>query len=669
MDKVGSFWKGALAGAAVLLCIHASHGEMPPRYVPLDWVEASGAQWVMTDYVPQCTDRMEMTLRFKPSTATQCLFCSRSTNSSALTMTSFLLNGTTFRFDRKTIGGDSFKPEMDTDLTVTVDFKTRECFVNGELVNTMPNADSFIAGSPLTLFASHAAGMSLSETSTVSNWAHYRFYSFRVYNAAGKLVREYVPALDSGVTDAISQCGVFETQTGVFRPNLGTQPFKSVGRANSTITLESDEDWSSLGAERYGKTIDLNGHNLRLGAIDAPAVVTNSAVTVGELRLDLAQSVTNSIMQVQGNVKLVKSGVGAYAAALDNQLYTGGLDIREGMVMSMANGTASRMGAAGGEIAVGAGAVLDMAGTYDHAQHRFVLNGGALANSTSPASAWGKAMIADVRLGADSVIEHAGTYGVISNGYGSASLDLAGHALTIRGHKVFYFANVTSTAGTLVLDGPSYEFYRAPSDLRASDVIVNGHLHVNSNAGTLLLGNCVFNTPEPDVSVSYPGPIHVFGSLRPNTDYFHGCEMQDGSTLDLRGRTAPFLTRGRNAGDTNTLTTITFATNATVTIDVRGRELVEGMCLVKWNERPDATTTFAFDAETAAGGVAPFVADDGLYYGGDASTAYPAKATWTGAAGDGRLANPANWSCVNASGAALPGALPAATTELEISLI
>ena len=31
MDKVGSFWKGALAGAAALLCIHASQGEMPAR--------------------------------------------------------------------------------------------------------------------------------------------------------------------------------------------------------------------------------------------------------------------------------------------------------------------------------------------------------------------------------------------------------------------------------------------------------------------------------------------------------------------------------------------------------------------------------------------------------------------------------------------------------------
>ena len=654
----------ALAGAASAV---TALGEMPARYMPLDWLDTAGAQWILTDYVPKCTDRFEMSVRFKPSTLTQCLYCSRGANTGIYTMTAFLLDGTTLRFDRNAYGTALFKPEMDTDCNVVVDFATCESRVNDVPAYTNANATAFTPGSPLTLFASHEAGMSLSETSSPGAYAHYRFYSFRVYSAAGKLVREYLPALDTEAEDVRRQCGVYETQEGVFLPNAGAQPFRSIGRAGSSVSLEGDAEWNALGVARYGSTIDLNGHSLRLHALDVPAVITNSSETIGELHLDFAGDVTNTLVDVLGNVKVVKEGAGAYWPSRDNQTFTGGFEVRAGQVVSTANGSASRMGAAGGEIAVGAGAVLDMAGTYDHAQYRFVLNGGALANPTSPASAWGKAMIADVRLGADSVIEYAGTYGVISNGYGSASLDLAGHALTIRGHQVFYFANVTSTAGTLVLDGPSYEFYRAPSDLRASDVIVNGHLHVNSNAGTLLLGNCVFNTPEPDVSASYPGPIHVFGSLRPNTDYFHGCEMQDGSTLDLRGRTAPFLTRGKNAGNTNTLTTITFAANATVTIDVRGRELVEGMCLVKWNERPDATTTFAFDAETAAGGVAPFVADGGLYYGGGASAAYPAKAVWTGAANDGNLANPANWSCENVSGAALAGALPAAMTDVVIT--
>lgn len=523
MDKVGSFWKGALAGAAVLLSIHASQGEMPARYVPLDWVEASGAQWVMTDYVPQCTDRFEISLRTTSSGNTQCLYCSRGVGTGSNACCGFIINGSSFRFDRNASQTSaSYTVEKNADYVVSVDYGTRECKVNGETVLTMSNTTVYTPGSLITLFASHTGGMALSPSTTMGNWAYYRFFYFRVYNAAGKLVREYVPALDSEAVDVISKCGVFETQTGVFLPNIGTQPFKSVGRADSTITLESDEDWSSLGAERYGKTIDLNGHNLRLGAIDAPTVVTNSAVTVGELRLDLAESVTNSLMQVQGNVKLVKSGVGAYAAALDNQLYTGGLDIREGMVMSMANGTSHRMGAAGGEIHVGTGAWLDMRGTIDHAaDYKFFLDGGTVTSSVSTASAWTKAMIADVRVGTDSVIDiGSSVYGILNGGYALAPLDLGGHTLSIRSTGTFYIVNTTATAGTLILNGITEFYHGESSDFTAANVIVNGQLRLNSNCGVLKLGDCTFNTAAADTSANYTQGIQVYGTLRPNTDYF-----------------------------------------------------------------------------------------------------------------------------------------------------
>ncbi len=670
MDKVGSFWKGALAGAAALLCIHASQGEMPARYVPLDWVEASGAQWVMTDYVPQCTDRFEISLRTTSSGNTQCLYCSRGVGTGSNACCGFIINGSSFRFDRNASQTSaSYTVEKNADYVVSVDYGTRECKVNGETVLTMSNTTVYTPGSLITLFASHTGGMALSPSTTMGNWAYYRFFYFRVYNAAGKLVREYVPALDSEAVDVISKCGVFETQTGVFLPNIGTQPFKSVGRADSTITLESDEDWSSLGAERYGKTIDLNGHNLRLGAIDAPAVVTNSAVTVGELRLDLAESVTNSLMHVQGNVKLVKSGVGAYAAALDNQLYTGGLDIREGMVMSMANGSSHRMGAAGGEIHVGTGAWLDMRGTIDHAaDYKFFLDGGTVTSSVSTASAWTKAMIADVRVGADSVIDTGSSvYGILNGGYALAPLDLGGHTLSIRSTGTFYIVNTTATAGTLILNGITEFYHGESSDFTAANVIVNGQLRLNSNCGVLKLGDCTFNTAAADTSANYTQGIQVYGTLRPNTDYFHGCEMQNGSTLDLRGRDAVFNTMGKNIGATAAMTTITFAADAAVKIDLRGRQLAEGMCLMRWPAKPADTVTFSFDDETAAAGIAPFVADDGLYYGGGETAAYPNTATWTGAAGDGDIANPANWACVNQAGAALANALPGKMTDVVLT--
>ena len=137
------------------------------------------------------------------------------------------------------------------------------------------------------------------------------------------------------------------------------------------------------------------------------------------------------------------------------------------------------------------------------------------------------------------------------------TLDLGGHTLTVN-PNVFYFANATTTAGTLVLNG-LVEFYINPSDFRASKTVVNGQLRVNKNCDAISFGDCEFNTPWADTSASYTGAIKVFGSLRPNTDFFHGCEMQDGSTLDLRGRSEPFRTKGRNIGTTDAMTTITFA--------------------------------------------------------------------------------------------------------------
>ncbi|MBO7683502.1 MAG: hypothetical protein J6T51_02110 [Kiritimatiellae bacterium] len=653
--------------AAVAALAASVHAEIPARYIPLDWLDTAGAQWILTDYVPKCTDRFEMSVRLKSLDGTQCFYCSRSTSATSLTMTAFLFAGNSWRFDRKSNGTAMSEPapEIDVDYVIVDDFATRECTINGTPVYTNSNAEAFTPGSPLALFASHEVGMSLSPTTTMGNYARYRFYSFRVYNVNGNLVREYLPVIDTQATDARSACGVYETQNGTYFPNVGAQPVPSIGRSGTSITLESDEEWDALGGARYLTTIDLNGHNLRLHALDMPAVITNSSETVGELHLDFAGDVENSLVDIFGNVKVVKEGAGAYSSTRDYQTFSGGFDIRAGKVVATASGNTHRLGAAGSEIRVGAGATIDMNGTIDHHEYLFVLDGGTLTNSVTVASAWSKAMISSLRLGADSAISLGSSlYGFINSGYAAFSLDLGGHALKIDTGTTFYFANVTSTAGTIVLDS-NVEFYRQPSDLRASDVIVNGQLHVNPNAGTVLFGNCVFNTPVADSSTSFTGPIHVYGALRPNTDYFHGCEMQDGSTLDLRGRTAPFLTKGRNVGSTDVLTTITFATNATVTVDVRGRALTEGTCLVRWDEKPDDTTSFAFDAETALLGIAPFVTDEGLYYG--ASATYPDKAVWTGAANDGVLTNPVNWSCVNAAGEVIANALPAAMSDVVLT--
>ena len=587
--------------------------DLPNRYVPLDWVEANGSQWVFTDYTPLCTDRFEISVQLKDSTATQCFFCSRGINTTTATFTSFLINGTSLRFDYGLNTGalSEFNIEAELDYTIVADGYTRKYTVNGEEAGTLSNASEFWPASPISLFASHTSGMSLNEKSAMDNWAKYRFYSFRVYNQSGKLVREFLPAIDTQEANTVSQCGLFETQTGTFHPNLGSKPFSPLGHKNN-VKLEANEEWDGITAARHGMVIDLNGHNLRLHAFDAPATITNSSATVSELLLDNAEDASDALVGILGNIKVVKEGTGTYSAAHNQQTFTGGLEIREGKLLATTNGVNLAFGAEGGEVRVGAGATIDMHGNVAYVKYTFVLDGSTLTSSVTPASAWTKAMISNVRVGADSTFDFGDkTYGIINSSYTTATLDLDGHTLTVNNGPVFYFANTVSTAGTLVLNG-TYEFYRSPSDFRASDLVVNGWLHVNSNCGYISVGNCVFNTPNAEAAHSFNGGIRVYGTLRPNTDYFHGCEMQDGSTLDLSGRTGIFHTTGKNTGTTTAMTTITFAPEATVTVNLQGRELSEGMCIMRWNTKPDDTVGFAFDGETAVLGVEPVVAESGL---------------------------------------------------------
>ena len=59
------------------------------------------------------------------------------------------------------------------------------------------------------------------------------------------------------------------------------------------------------------------------------------------------------------------------------------------------------------------------------------------------------------------------------------------------------------------------------------------------------------------------------------------------------------------------------------------------------------------------------VVDGALVLNAGKQTA-PSKAIWTNAGGDGALDNPANWTCLDKDGGEMEGALPAASTEVQI---
>lgn len=156
-----------------------------------------------------------MKVAFTETSVTQTLWCTRGDAATANTMTCFIQAPGRFRFDRNsntsTYTADNL---VGTDGTheIVADYGTREASVDGTVQATMADGD-FAAKSPLVLFASQRAYRS------ISAFARVRLFSFKVWNAEGTLVRDFVPVRDA----ATEACGLFEKVTGVFFPGLGRE--------------------------------------------------------------------------------------------------------------------------------------------------------------------------------------------------------------------------------------------------------------------------------------------------------------------------------------------------------------------------------------------------------------------------------------------------------------
>lgn len=272
----------------LLLLAACAWGVAQAAFQEVAWVEATGAQWINTRYVPACTDRFEMKVAFTETSVTQTLWCTRGDAATANTMTCFIQAPGRFRFDRNsntsTYTADNL---VGTDGThvIVADYGTREASVDGTVQATMADGD-FAAKSPLVLFASQRAYRS------ISAFARVRLFSFRILNAEGTPVRDFVPVRDA----ATEACGLFEKVTGVFFPGLGREALVA-------------GDVVADGAA-YEETFD--GY----AVVDVPA---------GETRTLTADDVA-----AFGARPLVKTGLGTLVAGAEMADFPGDILIRAG---------------------------------------------------------------------------------------------------------------------------------------------------------------------------------------------------------------------------------------------------------------------------------------------------------------------------------------------------
>ncbi len=410
-----------------------------------------------------------------------------------------------------------------------------------------------------------------------------------------------------------------------------------------SCSLTRDCDWRGLGAYpdhlAANATIDLRGHKL---FVEAPAGTSSKALTVtdstsvaiapGEFHFNVETNMTftDAGTLFTGNLRLVKEGAGTYTPQKFNHTYSGGTTLAEGK-LKLYNDTGANstgyavnpgssfknpypLGVHGSAVTIATGATFDINGVWDLHNHDFMLEGGTVINSKGQTKEdWGG--LANVSLTADSSV-NVGASTLFSAG----TIDLGGHVLDVTINKGQYFIcgnNLTFTNGTI--------------RTRSSDVgyfLIFGAQNartVDFDIGSKLDMRAAFDVH--DYTANYfrdenlgTTAMNVWGTFLPlaydgEKDYFYGCTMQNGSTIDLTRRTGVW---NATSSFSNGAKEVAFAANATVTVDLTGREIefVNGEGLVQiiaWETEPPATTRFKTDAEMRARGRSFVKRSDGLY--------------------------------------------------------
>lgn len=338
---------------------------------------------------------------------------------------------------------------------------------------------------------------------------------------------------------------------------------------------------------------------------------------LGELHVNVASGeTTNSTVAISGNVKVVKEGLGTFIATKFNQSYTGGTVILSGTLKAGGAGYEEVFGKKSSEVTVSAGGIFDVNGKSRMGNYKFILDGGTVKNDSAglPVNS-GK--LVEVSLTADSTFNFANDYGLYDPDKNAPILSLAGHTLTLQGSGGAIIENATATtSGNINAIGGNVQFWGRNKDERQTDfrnvsltLGIDAQMFTYNATGGVLLGDLVCNTSSSDAghnADSYKATTpKLYGTFKPNTDYFHGVELQDGATIDLSGRTTTLPLRGRRYVDASAsdtcLHTVTFAAPVepaeSITIYVKLGERDAHGKLISWDSIPDGVNFVSASGE------------------------------------------------------------------------
>ncbi|MBQ9432099.1 MAG: DUF2341 domain-containing protein [Kiritimatiellae bacterium] len=329
-----------------------------------------------------------------------------------------------------------------------------------------------------------------------------------------------------------------------------------------------------------------------------------SGAAPGKLTIDAPadKSITNSTVTIVGNVKVVKTGAGTFLASKPSQAYYGGNEVQTGTFAT--TGDCSYYGVFN-TVTVAKNATFDLFGSRNHNGPLFQLDGGSLISSRlhdDDGSA-----LKNVKLTADSVMGGTRQASLAGLSGTPVTLDLDGYTLSINiaSNQTIRMSKLTANGGgRIVADGGGFGWLQFGISGRT--------MTVDAKGVTLELLDTPLRTYAAvdigDYVSSYTGeydgmtgsrPVNVHGSFAPGAKW-HECVMQNGSVLDLSGHTEPWSTACTFA-ESSVTRHVTFADDATITINAKGRKFQFWEQLVAWDAAPEnlSTLTFQLDEETA----------------------------------------------------------------------
>ena len=404
--------------------------------------------------------------------------------------------------------------------------------------------------------------------------------------------------------------------------------------ATSMVTLDRDTDWSGTGGvvALGDVVVDLNGHNLTLQGVSGNSYLysqifnSNNGV-VSEVRFKVPGGLAfindtvrfgTSAAFLNNNIKVVKDGNGTYVAAI-GQPYKGGTEIVDGIFKVGVAGTSNPFGTAVTTITIPAGCTFDINGQTAYDGYSFVLAGGEITN-TGADNTNAQALLKTVRLTADSSFVLPHSSGMIgSTSYAATTLDLAGHKLTVdvSDGKAFFLCNATISNGTIELQSAGDGRLLTGRDGTAAANATNHAETVDFKVGCAL---CLYSplsvrNYEALYNVNSNNGMAAFnihGAFKPSAhNYFHGCTMMDGSTIDLSLREAalPLVSAFTNENSDRTLK---FADGATVYVKLDGKRFPQSK-VISWASKPENIGTVRFRSAPGERRCAFVAKDDGLY--------------------------------------------------------